>query len=430
MAHFDVYISGEGIAEIDGHTLVPAPGQSVHEAVLDRLQAHAEERGGAVEATVFDGPDAARFVLQVLPDGSSHVLDPAETPAPVPAPEPGTPRHDTPASTPTPAATAVPAPVLAPAVAPAELSPATQAPAPAPAAVPAEFASAVPAPAPAPAVTRAEFAPAAPVPAAAPSAAVAPTEPAAPAPVPVAGAAPALSASPAAFAPPASVPAPAPVAAPTEFAAPVPAPVPVAVPETVHAPAAVVVPPSAAATASAVATAVARARATAAARAEVPDPAAVTAPAVRTDFPDWLTERIGRINELAAAGMLDDAFDDATELRESLTESMGAEHPHAVEARAVEAYLAHLRGDHREAIVLALAVARIRCRARDGRAPAEVARAAAAWQQLDDDRAVVAHGRELLHMWATLERNGLLPPGYAALVGQVRRQVEALSAYV
>ena len=38
MAHFDVYISGEGIAEIDGHTLVPAPGQSVHEAVLDRLQ--------------------------------------------------------------------------------------------------------------------------------------------------------------------------------------------------------------------------------------------------------------------------------------------------------------------------------------------------------------------------------------------------------
>ncbi|MFF4557432.1 hypothetical protein [Streptomyces sp. NPDC001422] len=324
MAHFDVYISGEGIAEIDGHTLVPAPGQSVHEAVLDRLQAHAEERGGAVEATVFDGPDAARFVLRVLPDGSSLVLDPDEAPAPAPAP--------------------------APAVAPA------------------------------------------------------------------------------AFAPPAPVPAPAPVAAPADLVAP--APLPVAVPERASAPAAVVVPPSAAATASAVATAVARARATAAARAEVPDPAAVTAPAVRTDFPDWLTERIGRINGLAAAGMLDEAFDDATELREGLTESLGAEHPHAVEARAVEAYLAHLRGDHREAIVLALAVARIRCRARDGRAPAEVARAAAAWQQLDDDRAVVAHGRELLHMWATLERNGLLPPGYAALVGQVRKQVEALAAYV
>ncbi|MFI5994377.1 hypothetical protein ACIBAC_21375 [Streptomyces sp. NPDC051362] len=374
MAHFDVYISGEGIAEIDGHTLVPAPGQSVHEAVLDRLQAHAEERGGAVEATVFDGPDAARFVLRVLPDGSSLVLDPDEAPAPAPAAAPGPSPHDTPA------ATAVPAP------APDQAEPAPVAQAPAPAPAPAESAPAIPAPAPAPAA----FAPPAPV--------------------------------------PAPVPAPAPVAAPVGQVAP--APLPVAVPERASAPAAVVVPPSAAATASAVATAVARARATAAARAEVPDPAAVTARAVRTDFPDWLTERIGRINGLAAAGMLDEAFDDATELREGLTESLGAEHPHAVEARAVEAYLAHLRGDHREAIVLALAVARIRCRARDGRAPAEVARAAAAWQQLDDDRAVVAHGRELLHMWATLERNGLLPPGYAALVGQVRKQVEALAAYV
>ncbi|MFG3148916.1 hypothetical protein [Streptomyces sp. NPDC048243] len=368
MAHFDVYISGEGIAEIDGHTLVPAPGQSVHEAVLDRLQAHAEERGGAVEATVFDGPDAARFVLRVLPDGSSLVLDPDEAPAPAPAADPGPSRHDTPP------ATAVPA------QAPARAAPAPVAQTPAPA--PAESAPAIPAPTPAPVAAPAVFAPSA----------------------------------------------PAPVAAPVDLVAP--APLPAAVPERASAPAAVVVPPSAAATASAVATAVARARATAAARAEVPDPAAVTAPAVRTDFPDWLTERIGRINGLAAAGMLDEAFDDATELREGLTESLGAEHPHAVEARAVEAYLAHLRGDHREAIVLALAVARIRCRARDGRAPAEVARAAAAWQQLDDDRAVVAHGRELLHMWATLERNGLLPPGYAALVGQVRKQVEALAAYV
>ncbi|MFJ8798129.1 hypothetical protein [Streptomyces sp. NPDC102487] len=376
MAHFDVYISGEGIAEIDGHTLVPAPGQSVHEAVLDRLQAHAEERGGAVEATVFDGPDAARFVLRVLPDGSSLVLDPDEAPAPAPAADPSP--HDTPA------ATAVPAP------APAQAEPAPVAQAPAPAPAPAESAPAIPAPVPEPAVVPAAFA--------------------TPVPVPV------------------PVPAPAPVVAPVDLVAP--APLPIAVPERASAPAAVVVPPSAAATASAVATAVARARATAAARAEVPDPAAVTARAVRTDFPDWLTERIGRINGLAAAGMLDEAFDDATELREGLTESLGAEHPHAVEARAVEAYLAHLRGDHREAIVLALAVARIRCRARDGRAPAEVARAAAAWQQLDDDRAVVAHGRELLHMWATLERNGLLPPGYAALVGQVRKQVEALAAYV
>ncbi|MER5395793.1 hypothetical protein [Streptomyces sp. NPDC002599] len=317
MAHFDVYISGEGLAEIDGHTLVTAPGQTVHEAVLDRLQGHAHERAGAVAATVYDGPGGARFVLEVLPDGSSRVLEPEEEP--FDEPEPAAPATPTRAAAPTTAA---------------------------------------------------------------------PT-----------------TAAPAAAAPEALAPAGAPVA-----------------------PATVVVPVSAAATA--VATAVARARATAAARAEVPDPGAVAAPAADTALPAGLTERIGRINELAADGRLDEAFADATALRESLTGSVGAEHPHAVEARAVEAYLAHLRGDHREAIVLALAVARIRCGARDGRAPAEVARAAAAWQQLDDDRAVVAHGRELLHMWDTLDRHGLLPPGHAALVGQVRGQVDALEAYV
>ncbi|MEU4088891.1 hypothetical protein AB0F76_32180, partial [Streptomyces aureus] len=208
----------------------------------------------------------------------------------------------------------------------------------------------------------------------------------------------------------------------------------------VVAPAPTVVVPAPAAGGSAVATAVARARATAAARAEAGDPAAaraeakdqagVAAPAVRSALPADLTARLGRVNALAADDRLDEAYAGATALREDLTDTLGAGHPYAVEARAVEAYLAHLRGDHREAVVLALAVARIRCGAGDGRAPADVARAAAAWQQLDDDRALVAHGRELLHMWAVLDRDGLLPPGHAALVGQVRRQVEALEAYV
>ncbi|MEU0787151.1 hypothetical protein ABZ341_37035, partial [Streptomyces sp. NPDC006173] len=138
MAHFDVYISGEGTAEIDGHTLVPTAGQSVHEAVLDRLQAHAQERGGAVEATVYDGPDAARFVLQVLPDGSSHVLDPDQPPAP------------------------------------AEFAPPAPVPAPAPIAAPTGFAAPAPGPAPVPVAAPAEFAAPAPVPVPAPAAVVVP----------------------------------------------------------------------------------------------------------------------------------------------------------------------------------------------------------------------------------------------------------------
>ncbi|MET7981544.1 MULTISPECIES: tetratricopeptide repeat protein [unclassified Streptomyces] len=336
MARFDVYISGDGLAEIDGHTLVPEPGQSVHEAVLDRLEGNAREQDDAVLATVYDGPGAARFLLEVLPDGSSRVLEPGEDTPSAPGPSAPGPGEGTVAQ-PGPAASE---PGEDTVTGPGLLTP-----------EPGEGTVA---------------------------------EPGAGAPGPGGG----------------------------------------------DVPATVVVPAPSAAGASAVATAVARARATAAALAEVPDPAAVAAPAVTTVLPADLTERIGRVNALAADGRLDEAFADASALRESLTGSMGAEHPYAVEARAVEAYLAHLRGDHREAIVLALAVARIRCGARDGRAPAEVARAAAAWQQLDDDRAVVAHGRELLHMWAMLDRNGLLPPGYAALVGQVRGQVDALEAYV
>ena len=269
MDQFKVRISDDGLAEIDGHPLVPVPGQSVHEAVLDQLQRYAQERAAAVEATVNDGPGTAHFVLQVSPDGSSRVLDMEET---APPEEPG-------------------------------------------------------------------------------------TAPAAPAPV------------------------------------------------------------------SAVASAVARARAMAAARASAPAPA----PAA-DDLPAELAERLGRINALGVAGRLDEAFADATALRESLTGSVGAEHPHAVEARAVEAYLAHLRGDYREAVVLALAVARIRCGAGDERAATEVARAAAAWQQLDDSRTAVAHGRELLHMWGVLNRRGPLPPGHVELAEQVHRYVRALEA--
>ncbi|KIF69143.1 hypothetical protein HY68_11960, partial [Streptomyces sp. AcH 505] len=85
MAPFTVYISDNGLAEIDGDPLVPAPEQSVHEAVLDQLHRFAQQRGTAVDATVHDSPGAAEFFLRVLPDGSSQVLGAAE---PVQEPEP------------------------------------------------------------------------------------------------------------------------------------------------------------------------------------------------------------------------------------------------------------------------------------------------------------------------------------------------------
>ncbi|MFJ4922364.1 hypothetical protein [Streptomyces sp. NPDC088725] len=330
MAPFNVYISDNGLAEIDGDPVVPVPDQSVHEAVLDQLHRYAEERGGAVEATVHDSPGGADFVLRVLPDGSSHVPGPENAPAPEPEPEP------------------VPEP-----------EPASE-----------------PEPEPEPERSRARADAAA-------------------------GAGIGLGAGAVGRA-------------------------------------------GAGAGAGALATAVARARATAVARAAtapaavtpVPVPAVAPVPVVAValapvpvDLPAEHAEQIGHINALAVTGRLDEALAEATALRERLTASVGAEHPHALEARSVEAYLAHLCGDHREAIVLALAVARIRCGARDLRAPVEVARAAAAWQQLDDDRTAIAHGHELLHMWGALEARGLLSPGDLELAEQVRRHVDALVAY-
>ncbi|MFF2212994.1 hypothetical protein [Streptomyces antibioticus] len=151
-------------------------------------------------------------------------------------------------------------------------------------------------------------------------------------------------------------------------------------------------------------------------------------PPTDAGVPEGIAERVVRINALTVTGRLDEAFAEATGLRESLSGAAGAGHPYALEARALEAYVAHLRGDHRQATVLALSVARIRCGAGDERAPTEVARAAAAWQLLDDDRAVVVHGRELLGMWDALSRRGPLPPGHTELAAQVRALVESLEA--
>ncbi|MFJ6086470.1 hypothetical protein ACIQI8_34280 [Streptomyces sp. NPDC092369] len=157
----------------------------------------------------------------------------------------------------------------------------------------------------------------------------------------------------------------------------------------------------------------------------VPVPASARVP---VPVPGQLLDRVRTINSAAAEGELTHALEMATELREHLAGAEGDAHPYALEARAMEAYLAYLCGEHRQATVLALAVARIRCGAGDARAADEVARAAAAWRRLDDDIAAVAHGRELLHMWEALERRELLPPVHRELADQVRRHLHWLAA--
>ncbi|WP_328906339.1 hypothetical protein OG230_27165 [Streptomyces sp. NBC_00234] len=137
--------------------------------------------------------------------------------------------------------------------------------------------------------------------------------------------------------------------------------------------------------------------------------------------PDPVAERVERIREAVDGGDTEHAGALAAALRECLAGDHGAGHPQALEARAMEAYVAHLAGDHRLATSLAMGVARIRCGLGDARAADDVMRATAAWQWLPDERAVAAHGRELLHLWAHLEAKVRLEPPHAEAMRLVRQ---------
>ncbi|WP_406469122.1 tetratricopeptide repeat protein [Streptomyces hirsutus] len=391
MTRFDVYISDDGFARIDQEPVTPAPGESVHEAVLDHLQRYAEQYGTPVQATVTEGPGDAHFTLEVAPDGSSRVLAPEEPEEPKESEEPEV--------------LEVPEGPTDPEVSESSTDPE---------------------------VSESPEASGGPRESAAPedSEDLEVSEAPAPVPHPVAGSAIAAAVararataagdaanSPARISIPAQATAPELELVPGQESAmeweaerspsPSPSPAPALEPEPASGP-----PPKP------------TRRTTRGVTEEL------SAPVAAVDLSPELIERITRINALAAVGRLDEALDDATALREAMTAEMGAEHPDALEARAMEAYLAHLRGDHREATVLALSVARILCGAGDPQAPAAVARAAAAWQRLDDDRAAEIHGNELLHMWGRLHSAGRLSPADEHLAHQVRIQLEDLTAYV
>ncbi|MFD0213844.1 tetratricopeptide repeat protein [Streptomyces hirsutus] len=403
MTRFDVYISDDGFARIDREPVAPAPGESVHEAVLDHLQRYAEQYGTPVQATVTEGPGDAHFTLEVAPDGSSRVLAPEEPEEPKESEEPEVlevPEGPTdpevsegstdPEVSESPEASGGPRESAAPED--SEDLEVSEAPAPVPHPV---AGSAIAA-----AVARARATAAGDV-ANSPARISIPAQATAPELELVPGQESAMEWEAERSPSPPLSPSPAPSPSPSPALEPEPEPEPASGP-----------PPEP------------TRRTTRGVTEEL------SAPVAAVDLSPELIERITRINALAAVGRLDEALDDATALREAMTAEVGAEHPDALEARAMEAYLAHLRGDHREATVLALSVARILCGAGDPQAPAAVARAAAAWQRLDDDRAAEIHGNELLHMWGRLHSAGRLSPADEHLAHQVRVQLEDLTAYV
>ncbi|MGW1899274.1 hypothetical protein ACWCQB_17930 [Streptomyces hirsutus] len=412
MTRFDVYISDDGFARIDQEPVAPAPGESVHEAVLDHLQRYAEQYGTPVQATVTEGPGDAHFTLEVAPDGSSRVLAPeepeeskeSEEPEVLEVPEGPTDPEVSESSTDPEVSESSTDPEVS------ESPEASEGPRESAAPEDSEDLEVSEAPAPVPHPVAGSALAAAVARARAIAAGDAANSPARIS-IPAQATAPELELVPGQESAmeweAERSPSPAPAPAPSPSPSPAPSPALEPEPEPASGP-----PPEP------------TRRTTRGVTEEL------SAPVAAVDLSPELIERITRINALAAVGRLDEALDDATALREAMTAEVGAEHPDALEARAMEAYLAHLRGDHREATVLALSVARILCGAGDPQAPAAVARAAAAWQRLDDDRAAEIHGNELLHMWGRLHSAGRLSPADEHLAHQVRIQLEDLSAYV
>ncbi|MFJ3694624.1 hypothetical protein ACIPW9_10985 [Streptomyces sp. NPDC090052] len=140
--------------------------------------------------------------------------------------------------------------------------------------------------------------------------------------------------------------------------------------------------------------------------------------------------RVERIIQHARREELHAAFVMASALREHLTLRRGAEDELSMEARAIEAYIAYLRGDYMISTVLALTVARIRCRTDLSRAAPEVARATAAWQRMSGEGQVGTRGQELLHMWERLAAEGhLQEASHHAMAQAVRSRLERGSQY-
>ncbi|MER6672741.1 hypothetical protein [Streptomyces sp. NPDC000983] len=74
-AHFEVVISGENSATIDGEPVSPAEGATLDSVILDTLHRHAQERNSAVTADISDPSVGYVAYVEVTVDGSSRLLE-------------------------------------------------------------------------------------------------------------------------------------------------------------------------------------------------------------------------------------------------------------------------------------------------------------------------------------------------------------------
>ncbi|MBO8195962.1 hypothetical protein ITI46_30590, partial [Streptomyces oryzae] len=95
---FEVLISSNGSAALNGARLSAAEGQEIHVAILDEVHRAARARGEPVEVTILDLRENGYAThIRVAPDGSSQLIEPGTEPAATPTPSPPEPVTQPPA---------------------------------------------------------------------------------------------------------------------------------------------------------------------------------------------------------------------------------------------------------------------------------------------------------------------------------------------
>ncbi|MEV5876881.1 hypothetical protein AB0L75_22120 [Streptomyces sp. NPDC052101] len=358
-----VRVFGAGSASVGGTSVVAAPGEEIHQAVLNHLQRLAISLGAPIRVTIHDDREGCVVPLEVSADGSSRVTGEPVRVASSAGVRAGVPAAPSRASAPALPSVGEPEPVPAGSVqaptgqfGPAPVMPARQAPT-----------AGMDAPRPLPTHTAPAYA---------------------------------------------SVPAPAPVPVSVPVPEPIPVPVPEPVPATVtpaRAPRSVpelalsvpVAVPDPAPTHT-------PARGFDAVAEEVLGDGPVTETAEGAEF---LTGPMTRINEAVRAGRIEAAAELADRTVTEATTVLGPGHAEVLHLRELSAYIAYLGDEPVRAFRLSLDLARLRRQARDVEAAyGNVQSAATAWRAVRDPEEGLRLGRDLIELWTDLTAE----PGPAA----------------
>ncbi|MFE9338188.1 hypothetical protein [Streptomyces sp. NPDC007063] len=143
--------------------------------------------------------------------------------------------------------------------------------------------------------------------------------------------------------------------------------------------------------------------------------------------PGELAEAVAHINRAAAEGEAQRAMVLAFRLREHAVRSYGEEHPYALEARDLEAFVARQGGNYGKATEVYLDLTRICHQQGDHRAYGYLRRAVGNWYLLADPKKVLTRGQALLDAWSLLAAEDGPAAHDATLPRHVRLRMDALA---